>query len=111
MMAATPTKPRSEAEAGGSKDQHALILAFCSKIAGSTRSGSWNTAPDTRLDAVTGSSNGTIDDSMNSGVSNGTPDYFVETEQDHWSVYLNAAGQKLETSGKPDFCVLTAFFG
>ena len=38
MMAATPTKPESEAEAGGSKDQHALILAFYSKIAGITRS-------------------------------------------------------------------------
>ena len=71
MKAATLTKPWNEAEAGDSKDQHAAISVVCSKIAGSTRSGSWNTAPGTRLDAVTGLSNGTIDDSLTSGVSNG----------------------------------------
>ncbi len=32
MMAPTPTKPWNEAEAGDSKDQHALILAFVAKL-------------------------------------------------------------------------------
>ena len=71
MKTATPTKPWNEAEAGGSKDQHALILAFCSKIAGTTGSARADGALNPRLGGQIELNNGIIDDSLTAGVSNG----------------------------------------
>ena len=71
MMAATPTKPWNEAEAGDSKDQHAVILAFCSPIAAITRSARTDGALNPRLAGQTWLNDGIIDDIVTERVSNG----------------------------------------
>jgi hypothetical protein len=71
MTAATPTRPGSETEAGGSKAQHALILAFCSSIAGMTRLASLIDALGIRLDAEAELNDAIVGDNLRKDVSNG----------------------------------------
>jgi len=71
MMAAIPAKLGSEADAGRSTDQHAVILAFCSQIEGITYSASPNTALGTRLGAKTGLNDGVFVNNLTRRVPNG----------------------------------------
>ena len=71
MMAAIPTKLGSEAVAGDSKDQHALILMFCSKIGGITGSARPDDALNRRLGAKTGLRDGVSVNKLVGGVLNG----------------------------------------
>ena len=71
MMAATPAKLGSEADAGRSKAQHAVILAVCSQIEGITYSASPNTALGTRLGAKTGLNDGVFVNNLTRRVPNG----------------------------------------
>jgi len=71
MMAATPAKLGSKADAGRSKAQHALILAVCSQIEGITYSASPNTALGTRLGAKTGLNDGVFVNNLTRRVPNG----------------------------------------
>jgi hypothetical protein len=71
MMAATPAKLGSEAEAGGSKAQLAPILAFCSKMTGITRSARADDALNRRLGAKTRLNSGIAVDNLHGGVPNG----------------------------------------
>ena len=68
MKTATPTKPWSEAEAGGSKDQHAAISAVCSRIADITCSARTDGALNPRLGGQTGLNDGIIVDRLTKGV-------------------------------------------
>jgi hypothetical protein len=69
MMATTPTKPRKEAKADGSKDQHGVISAFCSTILGITHSAHSDDALNTGLGGQTRLNDGITDDNMTEGVS------------------------------------------
>jgi hypothetical protein len=71
MMVATPTKLGSEAEAGRSKAQHAVILTFCSQIAGITCLARPNTALNHRMVDETGLNVGVLVNSLTGGVPNG----------------------------------------
>lgn len=71
MMAGTQTIPGREAEAGDSKAQHALILVFCSKISGITRSARTDGALNSLLSGRTGLKDEVIDDNPTRIVSNG----------------------------------------
>ena len=71
MMAATPAKLGSEADAGRSKAQHAVILAVCSQIESITYSASPNTALGTRLGAKTGLNDGVFVNNLTRHVPNG----------------------------------------
>ena len=71
MMVTTLTKREKKAEAGDSKDQHAMILAFCSKMRGITRSACTGGAVNPRLGGQTGLNDGIFADSLRRGVSNG----------------------------------------
>jgi hypothetical protein len=71
MMAAIPAKLGSEAEAGRSKAQHVIILAFYSKIAGITCSARPDDALNPRLGDETGLSFGIAVNNLTGGVPNG----------------------------------------
>lgn len=64
MMAGTLTIPGREAEAGDSKAQHALILVFCSKISGITRSARTDGALNSLLSGRTGLKDEVIDNKL-----------------------------------------------
>lgn len=63
-MADTPTKFESTTEAGGSKDQHAMVLAFRSPIVGITNSARTDGALRPRLSGQTGLNDGALADSL-----------------------------------------------
>ena len=71
MMAATPTKLRSEAGAGRSEAQHALILGFYSRIASVTHWASTNAALSSHIGAGRGLNSTIFANSMTEGVPNG----------------------------------------
>ena len=70
MMAATPTKLGSEAETDRSTVQRALILTFCSKIAGIMCSVRKDEALNPQLGAETGLNYGNFVNSLTGGVPN-----------------------------------------
>ena len=71
MMVATPTKLGSEAEAVRRKAQHAVILTFCSQIAGITCLVRPNTALNHRMVDETELNDGVLVNSLTGGVPNG----------------------------------------
>jgi hypothetical protein len=70
MMAATPAKLGSEAEAGGSKAQLAPILAFCSQIVGISCSVRADDALNRRLGAKIGLNDRIFVNNLTGGVLN-----------------------------------------